>query len=65
MTAHKVILKKRWTNQFGKSYPVGSIILCDGELGSLLIREKYGEKYEGIYPPPEKQSFELKNLNNE
>ena len=49
--AYRVRLLKKWINTFGKSYPIGTVLQTDAELGSELIRLKYGEKYEGEYPP--------------
>jgi hypothetical protein len=59
--AYRVRLLKKWANQFGKSYPVGTVLQTDAELGSELIRLKYGEKYEGEYPP-KKLNISLNNL---
>lgn len=61
--AYRVRLKKKWINTFGRSYPVGTVLQTDAYLGSELIRLKYGDKYEGEYPP-EKQKINLEQLNN-
>lgn len=61
--AYRVRLKKKWVNMFGRSYPVGTVLQTDAFLGSELIRLKYGEKYDGDYPPT-KQKINLEQLNN-
>lgn len=61
--AYRVRLKKKWVNTFGRSYPVGTVLQTDSFLGSELIRLKYGEKYDGVYPPA-KQKINLEQLNN-
>lgn len=48
---------------FGRSYPVGTVLQTDADLGSELIRLKYGVKYEGKYPPIEKIKINLEQLN--
>ncbi len=50
----RVILEKSWTNSHGKRYPVGTVLQVDNILGSQLINEKIGVKYEGKYPPEKK-----------
>lgn len=60
--AYRVRLTKKWVNAFGKSYPVGTVLQTNGELGSELIRLKYGVVYEDKYPP-EKQKIKLEQLN--
>ena len=61
--AYRVRLVKKWVNTFGKSYPIGTVLQTNADLGSELIRLKVGEKYEGEYPP-EKMKFNLEQLNN-
>ena len=36
---------------FGREYPIGTVLQTDAELGSQLIRLKYGVEYDGKYPP--------------
>lgn len=48
---------------FGKSYPVGTILQTDSQLGNELIRLKFGNEYNGDYPPKEKVKINLENLN--
>lgn len=60
--AYRVRLMKKWVNAFGKSYPIGTVLQTNAELGSELIRLKVGEKYEGEYPP-EKLRINLEQLN--
>jgi hypothetical protein len=62
--AYRVRLKKKWVNMFGRSYPVGTVLQTDAYLGSELIRLKYGDKYDGDYPPSEKKKINLEQLNN-
>lgn len=62
--AYRIRLKKKWSNQFGRAYPVGTVLQTDPYLGSELIRLKYGDKYEDKYPPSEKQKINLEQLNN-
>lgn len=62
--AHKIQLKKKWVNMFGKSYPVGTVLQTDSELGSELIRLKFADKYDGEYPPKDKFKLNLEQLNN-
>jgi hypothetical protein len=61
--AYRVRLKKKWSNMFGRSYPIGTVLQTDDYLGSELIRLKYADKYDGRYPP-EKQKINLEQLNN-
>jgi hypothetical protein len=42
-----VVLKKSWTNKFGRKYPVGQKIPCDKELGTYLIDKGYADDFEG------------------
>jgi hypothetical protein len=51
MTAIKVILKRSWTNKFGKKYPVGTVLPCDNVLSAELINKQFGDLYTGKYPP--------------
>lgn len=51
---YRVILEKSWTNKQRKKYPVGTILQVDNTLGSQLINEKFGKKYEDKYPPEQK-----------
>lgn len=62
--AYRVRLLKKWVNQFGKSYPVGTVLQTDADLGSELIRLKYGVKYDEEYPP-KKLNISLNNLKTE
>jgi hypothetical protein len=62
--AYRVQLKKKWINTFGKSYPIGTILQTDAELGSELIRLKFADKYDGEYPPKDKTKINLEQLNN-
>lgn len=50
----RVILKKKWTNTLGRTYPVGQIIQCDKELHSILIEDEIADDYSGDYPPKKK-----------
>lgn len=61
--AYRIKLMKKWVNMFGRSYPVGTVLQTDADLGSELIRLKYGVKYEGQYPPTEKIKINLEQLN--
>lgn len=61
--AYRVLLKRKWVNTFGKSYPIGTILQTNSQLGSELIRLKFGDKYDGDYPPKEKVKMNLNNLN--
>ena len=49
---------------FGREYPVGTILQVTPGLGSELIRLKAADKYDGTYPPREKQKMNLSQLNN-
>jgi len=49
---------------FGRSYPIGTVLQTDAQLGSELIRLKYGEKYDGEYPHIDKLKIKLEQLNN-
>ena len=62
--AYRVQLKKKWINMFGRSYPIGTVLQTDAQLGSELIRLKYGEKYDGEYPHIDKLKIKLEQLNN-
>ena len=42
-----VVLKKSWTNKFGRKYPIGQKISCDRQLGGFLIDNGYGDDFEG------------------
>lgn len=42
-----VVLKKSWTNKFGRKYPVGQKIPCDKQLEAELINNGYAEGFEG------------------
>lgn len=55
----RVVLVKKWTNKFGKTYHVGTILQTDNILGSELIDQKYGKKYEGKYPPENKMKTDF------
>lgn len=57
--SYRVILKKKWTNNLGRTYPIGSIIQGDKELATKLIESKTGEAYDGDYPPREKVKTDL------
>lgn len=59
MGPNRIILLKSWTNHLGKVYPMGTVLQVDNELGSELIENKVGEKYNGEYPPKEKQKTEF------
>lgn len=59
--AYRVRLVKKWVNMFGREYPVGSVLQTDTQLGSELIRLKFGVKYDGDYPPA-KQNIKLSDL---
>lgn len=61
--AYRVRLTKKWVNMFGRSYPIGTVIQADAQLGSELIRLKYGVKHDGDYPP-KKVKINLEQLNN-
>lgn len=61
--AYRVLLKKKWVNAFGKSYPMGTILQTNSQLGNELVRLKFGDKYDGDYPPKEKVKMNLKTLN--
>lgn len=58
----RVILLKSWTNEFGRTYPVGTIIQGTTALLMNLIGEQIGELYAGEYPPKEKRKINLKQL---
>ncbi len=62
--AVKILLKKKWTNSQGKEYAVGTILQVIPSLGSQLIADKFGDFYEGDYPPKDKLKIELSQLNN-
>lgn len=64
MAQHRVILKQKWANMFGKEYPVGTILQTDDVLASELIGKKIADVYTGPYPPPEKIKIDLKQLNS-
>lgn len=57
----KLILKKRWTNVFGRVYPIGQILQCDKDLSSQLISDGYADEYTGPYPPNGKVKTDLFN----
>lgn len=59
----RVKLLKRWADEFGNSYPVGTILQVTPAAGSELVRTKVAEKYTGFYPPKEKVKIDLKQLN--
>lgn len=59
--AYRVRLTKKWKNIFGREYPVGTVLQTDAELGSELIRLKYGVDYDGKYPP-DKMKMNLSDL---
>jgi len=61
--AYRVRLLKKWVNAFGKSYPIGTVLQTNAELGSELIRLKYGVIHNGEYPP-KKVKINLEQLNN-
>lgn len=42
----KVILKKSWTNKFGRKYPIGQFMRVDKELGQYLKENGYAEDTE-------------------
>lgn len=60
--AYRVRLMKKWTNVFGREYPIGTVLQTDAELGSELIRLKYGVEYHGKYPP-DKAKINLSEIN--
>jgi hypothetical protein len=62
MGSGKIILKRSWTNKFGRKYPINQILTVDGDLGSSLIKEGVAEKYEGEYPPRSKKKMDLSNI---
>lgn len=60
MGPNRIILVKSWTHPYRtKPYPVGTILQVDNELGSELIENEIAEKYNGEYPPKEKQKTEF------
>lgn len=59
--AYRVRLTKKWKNLFGREYPVGTVLQTDAQLGSDLIRLKYGVEYAGKYPP-DKVKINLSDL---
>lgn len=59
--AFRVRLTKKWSNVFGREYPVGTVLQTDAHLGSELIRLKYGVDYDGKYPP-DKAKIKLSDL---
>ena len=52
--AHKVTLLKSWTNNSGRKYPIGQVILCTKELKQELLYGGYAKEFEGTYPPKKK-----------
>jgi hypothetical protein len=61
-----IILKKAWRHPYkSKPYAVGTVLQCDDELGTELIKKKIGEVYSGPYPPMEKMNMGLNELKTE
>jgi hypothetical protein len=58
----RVELKKSWTNEFGRVYPVGTVLQMTPNKASELIRKKIAEKYSGEYPPKGKRKINLSQL---
>lgn len=55
----RVELKKKWVNDFGKEYFVGSILSLSDSLANKLISKGIGKNYDGKYPPRKKNKTEF------
>lgn len=61
---NRVLLKKAWTSEQNKVYPVNTVLQVDNKLFNELIKNKYGETYNGHYPPKGKFKMKLEQLNS-
>ena len=61
--AFRVKLKKKWKNEFGKEYPVNTILQLIPGKAIELIDGGIAEKYDGEYPPKQKVKMSLSQLN--
>lgn len=61
-----IILKKSWKHPYKiRPYAVGTVLQCDDQLGTELIKKKTGEVYKGPYPPDGKVKMALSDLKTE
>jgi hypothetical protein len=59
----RVELKKKWINDFGKVYAVGTILSLSDSLANKLISAGTGKIYNGKYPPKKKVKTDFFNPN--
>lgn len=55
----RIELKRRWINDFGKEYPIGTVLPMSGSLADRLISSGVAKKYSGKYPPKKKVKTEF------
>lgn len=60
----RVQLKKSWTNEFNRSYGIGTVLQLIPSVAKELIENEIGVEYKGEYPPKEKVKIDLKQLKN-